>query len=64
MKVKYDKSVDILYIRLTDEIIDESAEAQPGFVIDYDSEGEVVGIEIMNASKKMRQPAMVELEVA
>lgn len=64
MKVKYDKSVDILYIRLTDEVIDESDEAQPGFVIDYDSEGEVVGIEIMNASKKMRQPAMVELEIA
>ena len=64
MKVKYDREVDILYIRLTDEVIEESDETQPGLVIDYDVEGSVVGFEIMNASKKMSQPAMVQLEVA
>lgn len=64
MKVKYNREVDILYIRLTDEIIDESDETRPGLVIDYDKEGTVVGFEIMNASKKMSQPATVQLEVA
>lgn len=64
MKVKYDREVDILYIRLTDEAIDESDEAQPGLVIDYDADGTVVGFEIMNASKKMARPASVELEIA
>jgi uncharacterized protein YuzE len=57
-------AVDILYMRLTDARIDESEETQPGVVIDYDAEGNVVGFEIMNASKKMKQPALVELEVA
>ena len=64
MKVKYDREVDILYIRLTDAVVDESNETQPGLVIDYDAEGTVVGFEIMNASKKMSHPAMVQLEVA
>lgn len=64
MKVRYDREVDILSIRLTNAVIDESDETQPGIVIDYDAEGTVVGFEIMNASKKMNQPARVQLEVA
>ena len=64
MKVKYDREVDILYIRLTEEVIEESDEAQPGLIIDYDATGTVVGFEIMNASKKMNHPASIQLEVA
>jgi len=64
MKVKYDREVDILYIRLTDSVIDESNEDYPGIIIDYDAEGMVVGIEIMRASKRMTKPASVELEIA
>lgn len=64
MKVKYDRDVDILYIRLNDSLIEESDEDRPGMVIDYDADGMMVGIEIMNASKRMAQPAMVELEIA
>ena len=64
MKVKYDREVDILYIRLNDSQIEESDEDRPGMVIDYDAEGLIVGIEIMNASKRMVHPTMVELEIA
>ena len=64
MKVKYDREVDILYIQLTDALINESDETRPGLVIDYDAQGTVVGFEIMNASKKMSQPATVQLELA
>lgn len=64
MKVKYDREVDILYIRITDCPIDESDEDRPGMVIDYDADGLIVGIEIMNASKRMAKPTAVELEIA
>lgn len=64
MKVKYDREVDILYIRLTDATIEESDEAQPGIIIDYDASGIIVGFEIMNASKKISQPSTIHLEVA
>ena len=64
MKVRYDREVDILYIRLTDSSIEQSDEDRPGMVIDYDAEGMIVGLEIMNASKQMAQPNLVELEIA
>ena len=63
MKVKYDREVDILYIRLTDSLIQESDEDRPGMVIDYDIQGMIVGFEVMNASKRMAQPNLVELEI-
>ena len=63
MKVKYDREVDILYIRLTDSPIEESDEDRPGMIIDYDVQGMIVGLEIMNASKRMAQPNSVELEI-
>jgi len=64
MRVRYDREVDILYIRLTETKIEESDEERQGTIIDYDADGMIVGIEILNASKRMVHPAMVELEVA
>ncbi len=64
MKVRYVREVDILYIRLTDSPIEQSDEDRPSMVIDYDAEGMIVGLEIMNASKRMAQPNLVELEIA
>ena len=64
MKVKYDKEVDILYIRFTEEKIRESDEDKPGIIIDYDDSGSIIGIEVLNASKKISQPMKFEYEVA
>ena len=64
MKVKYDREVDILYIQLNDLPIEESDEDRPGMVVDYDINGQVVGIEIRNTSKRMAKPTTVELEIA
>ena len=64
MKVKYDKEVDVLCIKFSDEKIAESDEDKPGIIIDYSENNNVVGIEILNASKKMPSPIKVEYEVA
>ena len=64
MKVRYDREVDILYIEVTENKIEESDEDKPGVIIDYDKDGDIVGIEILQASKKMSNPAKVEYEVA
>jgi len=64
MKVKYDKEVDFLYIQFTDEKIGESDEDKPGIIIDYNDSGNIIGIEVLNASKKMPQPMKLEYEVA
>jgi len=64
MKVKYDKEVDILYIKLNDQPIIESDEDKPGVILDYAKDGSVVGIEILNASLKMPHPNVLEHEIA
>ena len=64
MKVKYDKEVDVLYIVFSENKISESDEEKPGIILDYDNTGSIVGLEILNASKKMENPAHVEYEAA
>jgi len=64
MKVKYNKENDVLYIRLNNNAVAESDSEKPGIILDYDNEGNIVGIEVLNASKKMERPLKVEYEVA
>lgn len=64
MKVKYDKKTDILYIKLSDESIEESDQDKKGIILDYSKSGNLVGIEILNASKSSSNPTKVEYEVA
>ena len=63
MKVKYDKEVDVLYITFSDKKIAESDEDKPGIILDFDQAGGIVGLEILNASKNMKNPAVVEYEM-
>ncbi|NNM95631.1 MAG: DUF2283 domain-containing protein [Bacteroidia bacterium] len=44
--------------------IKESDEDKPGIILDYDNKGSIVGIEILDASKRMKNPTKVEYEVA
>jgi uncharacterized protein YuzE len=53
MKLSYDPDADSLWIRWNDLPIDESDEIEPGAILDYDKDGNVVGIEILHASKKI-----------
>jgi uncharacterized protein YuzE len=62
MKVKYDKETDVIYISFTENKIAESDEDKPGIILDYDIEGGIVGIEILQASKKINQPLKFEYE--
>ena len=64
MKVKYDKETDVMYISFSKEKVKESDESKPGVIIDYSAKGAIVSIEILDASKKMAQPAKFEYEVA
>jgi uncharacterized protein YuzE len=64
MVIKYDKDVDIVYIQFSEGRITESDEDKPGIILDYDDMGNIVGIEVLEASKKMGQPNGVIYEVA
>lgn len=53
MKLKVDKENDALYFRLDESTIIESEEVQPGVVLDFNAEGIVVGLEILNLSTRV-----------
>jgi uncharacterized protein YuzE len=61
--VTYDPEVDVLRILLSDAPIEESDEDKPGVILDYDRDGNVVGLEILEASKRIANPRSVEYAV-
>jgi uncharacterized protein YuzE len=63
MKINYDQDIDILRILLTDSAIEESDEVETGVIFDYDNQGNVVGIEILNASKRNTQTRQLEYSI-
>ena len=60
MRVTYDPEVDVLRILFSSAAIEESDEDKPGVILDYDKEGNVVGMEILDASKRVDDPRTVE----
>jgi uncharacterized protein YuzE len=53
MKVYYDNEVDALYLKLSDETPDGVVEIVNGINLDTTGDDRIVGIEILNASKKL-----------
>ena len=64
MKVTYDPEVDVVRILFNSSPIEESDETKPGVVLDYDKDGNVVGMEILNASRRMENPRLVEYAIS
>ncbi|MHC4206001.1 MAG: DUF2283 domain-containing protein [Planctomycetota bacterium] len=59
MKLNYYPETDSLYIDLAERSSAESREVSEGVVLDYDSEGNIVGIDIDNAGKKLELKTLV-----
>ena len=53
MKMRYDSEVDALYIRILDEKAFESEEVSEDIVVDYTKDNKVIGVEVLNASKRL-----------
>jgi uncharacterized protein YuzE len=64
MKITYDPEVDVMRIVFSSALIEESDEEKPGVILDFDKDGNVVGMEILDASKRMENPRTVEYAVA
>ncbi len=52
MRIRYSKEADALYIRLRETEIGNSDEINQDMIVDYDHDGNVVAIEILDASEK------------
>ena len=62
MKLHVDKEADALYLRLDDSKIIESEEVSPGVVLDFDEHNQVVGVEILQLSKRSPKLNLQELQ--
>ena len=63
MKITYDSEVDVLRILFRDVPVEESDEDKPGVILDYDRAGNVVGMEVLNASQRVENPRGVDYAV-
>lgn len=59
MKLAYHADTDSLYIDLSENPSVESREISEGIVLDYDVDGDLVGIDIDNASRKVQLERLV-----
>jgi uncharacterized protein YuzE len=63
MKIEYDQQADAMYIRLRTGAVAESEEIRPGVVFDYDAEGKVLGIEMLDVSESTDNPRELAMEL-
>jgi len=56
MKVIYDSETDTMNLIFSEEPVAESDEVREGIVIDYGHNGELVSIEVLDASERIREP--------
>ena len=63
MKADYDRSVDVLTVTFSETPVEESDEIKPGVIVDFDAAGNVVGLEILDASQRIQDPASMAFAV-
>lgn len=56
MKITYDREVDALYIRFAETTV-TTKHLTEGIAADYDADGRLAGIEILDAKKRLGDPA-------
>ena len=64
MKVIYDRETDTLTIIFAETPVAESDEDKPGVILDYDTSGNLVSLEILDASRRVTLPSKIEYQVS
>jgi uncharacterized protein YuzE len=63
MKVTYDSTTDTLTVVLKEgRPVAESAEDRPGVILDYDDEGNLLSLEILDASRHVKDARKIEYQ--
>jgi len=63
MKVIYDRETDTLSLILNESQVAESDELRDGIIVDYNTEGQVVSVEILDASRHISDPTALSYEL-
>jgi uncharacterized protein YuzE len=64
VKVIYDRETDTLTVIFAETPVAESDEDKPGVILDYDASGNLVALEILDASRRVTSPSRIEYQIA
>ncbi|WP_203561218.1 MULTISPECIES: DUF2283 domain-containing protein [Jiella] len=60
IRIRYDAEANAAYMRLSESRVIESAEVSPDVILDYDAEGHIVGIELLDARTQLPAELLTE----
>lgn len=63
MRIEYDKQADALYILLREAHVDDNIDIEEGVTVDLDEKRHIVGIEILDVSKKLSLQDIVNITI-
>jgi uncharacterized protein YuzE len=63
MKISFDPKYDVLYLKFSEDKIADTVEVDGGVLIDYGESGQMVGIEIINASILIKAHPLKEIVI-
>ncbi len=63
MRIEYDREADALYIQLREVYVEDNIDIEEGITLDLDENRHIVGIEILDASKKLSLKDMVNITI-
>jgi uncharacterized protein YuzE len=63
MKIEYSKEADAIYVYFKEEFVASSKEIEDGVVIDFDREGHLIGIEVLDVSQRFSLSDIVNVNI-
>ena len=63
MKIEYSKEADAIYVYFKEEYVSKSKEIEDGVVIDFDANGQLIGIEVLDVSQRFSLSDIVNVNI-
>jgi uncharacterized protein YuzE len=63
LKIEYDREADALYIQIREAEVNDNIDIEEGVTVDLDENGHIVGVEILDASKKLSLKDIVNITI-
>jgi len=63
LKIEYDREADALYIQLREAFVEDNIDIEEGITIDLDEKRHLIGIEVLDASKKLSLKDLVNVTI-
>jgi len=63
MKIEYSKEADAIYVYFKEEYVSKSKEIEDGVVVDFDANGQLIGIEVLDVSQRFSLSDIVNVNI-